>query len=36
MDWNYGGMYMGNLFAYRATKPKDMMMAIDPVGLAND
>ena len=35
-DWDYGGMYMMNLFAYRATKSKDMMMAIDPVGPAND
>lgn len=27
---------MGNLFAYRATKPKNMMAAIDPIGPAND
>lgn len=32
-DWGYGGLYMANLFAYRATDPADMMKAADPVGV---
>jgi hypothetical protein len=35
-DWGYSGFLMTNLFAYRATKPKDMMAAHDPVGVDND
>lgn len=35
-DWGYGGVLMGNLFAYRATDPKDMKAALDPVGERND
>lgn len=35
-DWGYGGVYMLNLFAFRATNPKDMMAAQDPVGPYND
>ena len=27
---------MSNLFAFRATKPEDMMAAVDPVGPEND
>jgi hypothetical protein len=34
--WGYGGLCMTNLFAYRATKPKDMKAAADPVGQDND
>lgn len=30
--WGYDGLFMTNLFAYRATKPKDMLRAIEPVG----
>lgn len=33
--WNMGGIYVGNLFAVRATDPKDMMRAHDPVGPDN-
>lgn len=33
--WGYGSMVMLNLFAYRATVPKDMMGAEDPVGPDN-
>lgn len=36
MDWGYGGLCMGNLFAFRATEPKDMKSAVDPVGPEND
>ncbi len=34
--WGYGGVGNGNLFAYRATDPKAMMGAADPVGPDND
>ena len=34
--WGYGGLCMVNLFAYRATKPAEMMKASDPVGPDND
>ncbi|MDC3312710.1 DUF1643 domain-containing protein [Flavobacteriaceae bacterium] len=35
-DWGYGGLYMANLFAYRATQPEKMMQAADPTGFYND
>lgn len=35
-SWGYGGIRMVNLFAYRATEPKDMMGADDPIGSQND
>ena len=35
-DWGYGGLYMANLFAYRATKPKDMKATPEPVGNDNN
>lgn len=34
--WGFDGMYMLNLFAYRATKPKDMKAQEEPVGEGND
>lgn len=34
--WGYGGIYMLNLFAFRATQPADMREAKDPVGSNND
>lgn len=34
--WGYGGIYMLNLFAFKATFPKDMIAADDPVGPGND
>jgi hypothetical protein len=36
MDWGYGGMSITNLFAYRATDPRAMKAASDPVGPEND
>ena len=35
-DWGYGAICMTNLFAFRATDPKVMKCANDPVGPAND
>ena len=35
-SWGYGGVYMANLFAYRATDPMNMKSAADPIGLEND
>lgn len=34
--WGMTGIYVGNLFAVRATKPQDMMRAADPVGPENE
>ena len=36
-QWGYSALEMCNLFAYRATDPKDMLIGVtDPVGPAND
>lgn len=35
-DLGYGKFYMLNIFAFRATDPKDMKAAIEPVGIEND
>jgi hypothetical protein len=32
MQWGFGSMDVVNIFAYRATSPKDMMAVSDPVG----
>lgn len=34
--WGYGSLCMVNLFAFRATLPKDMLAADDPIGPDND
>lgn len=34
--WGYGGVVVINLFAFRATDPKDMKAAANPVGPEND
>ena len=34
--WGYARLYMANLFAYRATNPKDLIDADDPIGADND
>ena len=34
--WGYSGLYMTNLFAFRATLPSDMKRAVDPIGPEND
>lgn len=34
--WNYGGLVVTNLFAFRATDPEKMKAAPDPVGPEND
>jgi len=33
---NFGGFVMLNLFAYRATDPKELLVAQDPIGPLND
>ena len=35
-SWDYGGIYMLNLFAFRATQPSDMFKASEPIGEEND
>ena len=35
-DWGYARLHMANLFAFRATAPRDMKNASDPVGPEND
>ena len=35
-NWGYGGIYMLNLFAFRATLPKDMFSVENPIGDEND
>jgi len=34
--WAFGNLVVCNLFAYRATSPKDMKTQDDPIGPAND
>lgn len=34
--WGFGGVMIGNLFAFRATLPQDLKRAADPVGPGND
>ncbi|HET7674761.1 MAG TPA: DUF1643 domain-containing protein [Gammaproteobacteria bacterium] len=34
--WGYGGIYVCNLFAFRATDPRDMKHADDPIGPENN
>ena len=35
-DWGFGGVWVLNLFAFRATYPGDLKAAVDPVGPRND
>lgn len=35
-NWGFGGVWVLNLFAFRATYPSDLKAAIDPVGPRND
>lgn len=34
--WGYGALTVVNLYAYRATRPREMFTAADPVGPDND
>lgn len=34
--WGFGALYMTNLFAFRATLPRDMKRATEPIGAEND
>jgi hypothetical protein len=35
-DWGFDALCMVNLFAFRATNPKDMLTVADPIGPDND
>lgn len=35
-DWGYDGFIMTNLFAFRATDPRDLRRALNPIGQEND
>lgn len=35
-EWGYARLHMANLFAFRATDPRDMKNASDPIGPEND
>lgn len=35
-SWDFGGLIMVNAFGYRATDPKEMKRAEDPIGKEND
>ena len=35
-DWGYGGVEIVNLFAMRATDPRELRRALDPVGRHNE
>jgi hypothetical protein len=35
-DWGYGRLKVVNLYAYRATEPRDLWLVDDPVGPEND
>lgn len=35
-DWGFGGVWVLNLFAFRATFPDDLKAAKDPIGPRND
>lgn len=34
-SWGYGGIHIGNLFAYRSTNPKNLLSEKDPIGKHN-
>lgn len=36
LAWQFGSLQVLNLFAYRATDPRDMKAAADPIGPSND
>lgn len=35
-SWGYDGLYVGNVYAYRSTDPKQLWAVDDPVGPEND
>jgi len=35
-EWEFGGIYMLNIFALRATNPKNLMKSKDPIGEKNN
>ena len=35
-DWGYGGIVVGNIYAFRSKDPKDLLHCNDPIGPLND
>jgi len=35
-DWGFGGIYMLNIFSFRATNPKELMKTKEPIGEKNN
>jgi hypothetical protein len=35
-SWGYGGILVGNLFAFRSKEPKDLLPVSDPIGPDNE
>lgn len=35
-SWGFGGIYMLNIFAYKAARPEKLKKAVDPAGSEND
>ena len=35
-EWGFGGLSIGNLFAFRSTNPKQLKSLDDPIGPSND
>jgi hypothetical protein len=34
-SWGYGGIYVGNIYAYRSTSPSEIKKTLDPTGPEN-
>jgi hypothetical protein len=34
-SWDYGGLFVGNLYAFRSSEPKDLLYTDDPIGKDN-